>query len=885
MTNSRTIQISLDHLVAEMVSFPFVSRCSLEIPNDALALDLSDATGALWRAAEREFVQSFPHLGLDELVSLRNSIWFGMHDPDQAIGSIPMHEYLRYVSHQFLVQRGATAIARLPGNTNHDEAHDPAARRAWRWLTFAMPADLLLAGLARNNSGPVRVNLLSPSVEIILREHGYAETHLHLGAALDFPTVWASAMNMVARSAPNQLVFSEDAFRSPGADFDEGKSLGSWLVRGAIVRDLLGSFLVNRRSGKSLDRYLREIGPLLDSLSITATHQSAIRIALRDVHRGELSDDVNFAALQNAYNALTRASLQPLPKRFDEVQKLDPLSRFFAANGHPGPSVQLQFLWKGLEYLENEPGDRLFPRLFWQVERVRGQVYRHCIQRPLTPGLMNFIRYYERKGAITGALQNIELESAGRLGGTGHGLKSLEVRMSPVNNAEAQLQIIHALRDQYQTLACEQLPQNVFQRQQHEGRFEAKAWQACELGLVLHLLKSRGKATDTGLPRAFDLENNADPCGTSNGPWYRWHAYSQKLRQTANAVAGAIEKDPNILYLLRGLDVCRDEHGVPTWVYAPWFEPIRAAAYVASENHRSGKRCELPMLRSTAHLGEDFVHLVSGLRYMDQAIDYIPLSCGDRVGHGLALGVEPRTWATKASRLAMPREDRFFDLVWEREWHAKQGSRFGSDRKTFVDDEIIRLAQAIFGDDVDWTPKDAMEFVKLLHTPSVLKRMGFPNQMIEVAEPQGICRFVERYLTQPGLYRRCRTIEWVNASIEADAVVELQRLVRKRYADLGITIEVNPISNLLVGDLTDIKSHPLWRLASGLDNEKDSTLRICIGSDDPFPFATNLPEEYQFLFDALVLAGHSQAEARIWLDSVRRIGLESRFTLPVVGFN
>lgn len=53
----------------------------------------------------------------------------------------------------------------------------------------------------------------------------------------------------------------------------------------------------------------------------------------------------------------------------------------------------------------------------------------------------------------------------------------------------------------------------------------------------------------------------------------------------------------------------------------------------------------------------------------------------------------------------------------------------------------------------------------------------------------------------------------------------------------------------------------------------------CIGSDDPLTFATNLRQEYQFVHDALVLAGCSEAEASKWLDEVRETGLNYRFTV------
>jgi hypothetical protein len=46
-------------------------------------------------------------------------------------------------------------------------------------------------------------------------------------------------------------------------------------------------------------------------------------------------------------------------------------------------------------------------------------------------------------------------------------------------------------------------------------------------------------------------------------------------------------------------------------------------------------------------------------------------------------------------------------------------------------------------------------------------------------------------------------------------------------------------------------------------------------------FNCRLPSEYQLLFDSLLLAGLTDAEAMGWLDGVRRAGLERRFTVRV----
>jgi hypothetical protein len=190
------------------------------------------------------------------------------------------------------------------------------------------------------------------------------------------------------------------------------------------------------------------------------------------------------------------------------------------------------------------------------------------------------------------------------------------------------------------------------------------------------------------------------------------------------------------------------------------------------------------------------------------------------------------------------------------------------------------LSRAIFDDGDAWTPDDAQQLVRSLYDPAALQAAGFPNRMLPAVPPRSSSRRFERYLTDRLVYRRCREIEWACTETEGHSINELQRLVRKRFAETGITIEVNPISNLLVGDLTDLNGHPLWRLAPGVGNDQGSTLRLCVGSDDPLPFDTTLPEEYQFLYDSLVLAGQSQAEARQWLDSIRKLGWESKFTVP-----
>lgn len=872
MPDTRTIQIPHEHLVAEMVAFPLAFGASLRVGVHTLDPFVARRkTKRLWRRAERYFVSHFPHVSLDELIATRNLIWFGRRPQ----GRIRLDAYLQRTAREWLQARGAVAVPRRPGGKRLG-SYSPDARRTWRWLTFAMPADLVLAGLARDGQGPDRVNVLCPVVEGLLREGGYPETHLHVGAALDFPTAWAAGVNYAARD------MTRIEFESPGADYGDGKALAPWMIRAVIVRYLLGEFL-DKDDRESLTTFLNDKGEFLHANM--PTHVPAVRHAIRDLQRGRLTAPVDggaFSAVQNAYRAMTNASTLARPERLDDVQQLDPLSNFgsFTPCGHAGPSLQLQFLWRGLEYLRKRRTDTLFATLFWQVERVRCQVYRHCVQRPLTPGLMNFIRFYDRKSAVTNLLEPIECESSGVLGGVGRGLQSLEIRTSPAGDFNKQLAALRRMREQF-----DKLRHGTADRDEAARR---EAWAAMEFGIVLHFLKFRGDPADAGVPKARDRCNHADPAAPANTNCYRWQRFWQERKQRADAIVNAVKREPRLLYFLRGIDVCRDEHGVPTWVVAPLFSSVRRGVEkeIARAPLRDGSN--LPTLRTTAHVGEDFVHLATGLRYMDEAARHLPLRNGDRVGHGLALGVEPEEWARKASRLPMPREDRWFDLIWERTWHSVPGARFSADRKALVEEEIERLGREIFRTRHEWTVAGARRFVERLHSRSALRSLGFPRGMLPRETgghywrdyPEWLPQHLEFYLYDSGVYLRSRKVQWVDVSEEAPALAELQRLVRRRYTETGITIEVNPISNLLVGDLTDLESHPLWRLAPGLGHKLGSSLQICVGSDDPFPFATTLPEEYQFLYDSLLAAGRSHAEARTWLEGIRKIGLESRFTVP-----
>ena len=66
----------------------------------------------------------------------------------------------------------------------------------------------------------------------------------------------------------------------------------------------------------------------------------------------------------------------------------------------------------------------------------------------------------------------------------------------------------------------------------------------------------------------------------------------------------------------------------------------------------------------TVHAGEDFQFLVSGMRMMDEAVQFCDHRPYDRIGHGLAPGMDPRTWVAEQWVIYIKAREHLDNLVW-----------------------------------------------------------------------------------------------------------------------------------------------------------------------------------------------------------------------------
>lgn len=111
---------------------------------------------------------------------------------------------------------------------------------------------------------------------------------------------------------------------------------------------------------------------------------------------------------------------------------------------------------------------------------------------------------------------------------------------------------------------------------------------------------------------------------------------------------------------------------------------------------------------------------------------------------------------------------------------------------------------------------------------------------------------------------------------------EAQRWLRKELGRLEITVESNPSSNLLIGDLLALEEHPAFRLQplpSQAEPEGGPVL-LSVNTDNPITFSSCLADEFAHIYHALLRKQVRAQDALLWLDRVRMNGWRSRFTLP-----
>ncbi|MBF0416426.1 MAG: hypothetical protein HQL79_11750 [Magnetococcales bacterium] len=382
------------------------------------------------------------------------------------------------------------------------------------------------------------------------------------------------------------------------------------------------------------------------------------------------------------------------------------------------------------------------------------------------------------------------------------------------------------------------------------------------------------------------------------------------VKRVSNTVQFA-ERHPEILLLVRGLDVVNYERRTPNWV--PGLAFLFYNDHIEKAYQIAAKSCWVPPpYRHVFHAGEDFWLPSDGLRAVFEPVYFGILRRDDRIGHALVLGLDLSTWSgrseTRVTRLGVLLDD----LVWE--WKLMRTGAITGEIVP-VEEEIVQTLgkmREFLGDYSHLHHLDAMGNVEFLWQAYALRydyhrlqQVGLvgglaadswfaDDRYSEMKERLDQAKFCEwdgqgnssygsqdpfclyhEYLDSEDLWRAWE--QGCMVTVDEKRVArwkKLQEYVLDLVVQSGIVVESCPSSNVLISGVNSYANHSIFQLAPP---DGTSKLLVCLNTDDPITFSPNICEEYQRLYQAAIEKGLSPPEALRWLEGIKKMGINASF--------
>ena len=367
----------------------------------------------------------------------------------------------------------------------------------------------------------------------------------------------------------------------------------------------------------------------------------------------------------------------------------------------------------------------------------------------------------------------------------------------------------------------------------------------------------------------------------------RNHSVRQRNMQCALAIAKAMESNEYLCARVRGIDAasfeiaCRPETFAVEFRFLKNFVPTES-----SMNLFTVKSRKRPKLGISYHVGEDFLDISDGLRAIDEAIGFLNLSRGDRLGHALALGVNPKThYALKRNYIVLSKQDMLDNYVWLLFRSLELGVVINTNLRRKLESNAEHLLYEIYGKCIrnhHWNVSldDYYHSWKLRgDNPACYSGIGFCNPypydrffaMKTTAE-----KYRMYYVNDDGndVFRRKENVAGIlhyyhfgyderveGAKMTSRTITseyenlmgEMQKKLRQVVSETGIAVECNLSSNYLIGTFGRYENHPIFQfnrhgLTPGTNHNEIS---VSLNTDDQGVFDTSLENEYAILVDCM----------------------------------
>lgn len=357
----------------------------------------------------------------------------------------------------------------------------------------------------------------------------------------------------------------------------------------------------------------------------------------------------------------------------------------------------------------------------------------------------------------------------------------LEARFAPKNDTYKLRSILQALNNGYQKSAL---------------------YERAPLSLTAHFIKAKDR------PAALH------PC--------RHYPLRLRLQKQKQVLLNYLQKNHTLREQVLGVDAAGNEMDAGAEVFAPLYRQLRSEGFK----------------HFTYHAGEDFLHLLSGMRQVFEAIEFLDLKPGDRIGHATAIGIDPMLWLQRAAAWQQISYGEWLDtLLFTHHVLLQAGDAESSSHAYRMESDIHRLAEHVF---------DRCDFnIQALKT-AWLNRWRDPLGRSCQPELAGMAGCLLAAWHAPAVYKRARILKNVRADfLPAEMYRKIQDALLKICCQKQIALEVLPTSNVRISYYRRYSEHHIHRwLQPGAVNRPS----VVIGSDDPGIFSTNIFNEYAHVF-------------------------------------
>lgn len=552
-------------------------------------------------------------------------------------------------------------------------------------------------------------------------------------------------------------------------------------------------------------------------------------------------------------------------------------------------SGERHFMYKMFrEIYAKSTGYHIKFQLFYAYIVIKERIRSELVQSNSLVGFDNFKRFQDRKEVFVEGtkLEPVYIQMAVRDTILNQHIVSLESRIAPKNKVQELYDRIQEY-DKWSIQDCTEEQAEYIEKVHF---------------YVVHFIKEKDKGID------------ADILGCR-------HARKRNsIRVQANVIANLREQAWNVGRRIRGIDASSAEITCRPEVFAQAYRFLKN--HIPEESYQSSSE-KYFNLRATYHVGEDFLDVIDGLRAIDEAIHFLNLRCGDRLGHALALGVDIDEWyAGKSNRILISKQGYLDNIVWLYSKLGKYNIQGYDDVKSYLEKRFDDLFHDVFchteqedkyGDNDLAQSCSIQEYYdawKLRSDDPELYRTGcfkgngleaeqWDKYAVNIVFPQNyrirynphIAHLYYMYHFDPGVREHGEDV--IEVKVNA-AVIKAIKAVRNKLCEeiaaIGLGIETNPSSNCLIGTFKRYDRHPITQwYNNGLIKDAKMIndcpqIPVSINTDDQGVFATYIENEYAYMAVALEKAKDNDGNRLYkrefileWLEKIRQIGIDQSF--------